>query len=302
MVRKLKSYIISWEEVLQHFLLDCKVRNLSPKTVKWYEDSLSLTFEEIGIDYVADIKPGHYQDWILELQDRELSPNTINGRLRALKSFYNYCDGRFEFDNVLKDIKLLKERKTVIKPFSPVQIEKLLRQPNMKSFSGVRDYTMMLLMLDTGIRISELLSIKKEHVNFENNSILILGKGNKERFIPIGTFLKKQLMEWIHQVDDCEYLFITRHEDQLTRRMFHKRLADYGVKAKIEGVRVSPHTFRHTFAMNYLKNGGNIYYLQSILGHSTLVMVQRYLRCIDEDVVTAHNKFSPLDALKKRGR
>lgn len=305
-MRKLKeNNTITINEAKEEFITDCKLRNLSERTVKWYSDTIRLVFKDINVKYIDKVTSEDIKTHILEQKKLNKTANTINGRIRALKSFFSYLSGQGICENIMSNISTLKEKQQKIIPLSLDKIRKLLSIPDKNTFSGLRDYTIMSLMLDTGLRVSEVTGIRKKDINIETNGIFVTGKGNKERIVPIGNLLKKEIINYLRQVSDLsdeDYIFITVHDNVLDRHRLYKRIKDCGEKANIKNVRVSPHTFRHTFAINYLKNGGNIYYLQSILGHSTLDMVKKYLQCIDDDVISAHNQFSPLDSIRKKRR
>jgi integrase/recombinase XerD len=309
MVRELKQETYTIEEAKKNFLIDCSIRNLSERTIQWYDDTLRLVFENIIANtnkkYINEITAKDIKQHIKYCQDKGLKSNTINNRIRALKAFFGFLEREDIIKkNIMKKISKLKFKQQIIKTFSEQQINQLLKQPDKNTFSGLRDYTLILLLLDTGLRISEALNLKIKDINLETGTIFVSrGKGDKERTVPMGSFLRKALVEYMKHISDLElddYIFITVHDNQLDRHRFGERLKNYGDKAGIENIRVSPHTFRHTFAVNYLRNGGNIYYLQSILGHTTLDMVKKYLQSINDDVINAHSKFSPLDNIKKK--
>jgi integrase/recombinase XerD len=156
-----------------------------------------------------------------------------------------------------------------------------------------RLHALISMLLDTGIRIEEALSLKGECVDLENLLITVYGKGQKERVIPMSFELRKVLHRWLlgHQFP---LVFPTRQGAHMTQRNV---LRDFKVVAKrlgISNVRVSFHTLRHTFAVNYIRDGGDVFRLQRILGHSTLEMTRRYVNLQTEDLSAVHNRLSPL--------
>ena len=288
-MRKLKK--ITYGDIVKSFLLDCKLRNLSQGTIDWYEIILR---KFPSMPTRMDVE-GH----ILR-EKGNLSPTTINGHIRALNVFCNFCvkEGHIE-DNPIKNIGKLKEKGKVITHFSEDEIRKLLNAPNKKTFAGLRDYTIMALLLDTGMRISELIGIKKKDIHV--NHLFITGKGNKERIVPIGDEASRTLQQYLSQISDIEeYIFVTVNNERIKRNTTLQRVKYYGEKIGIEGVRL--HAFRHTFAIHYLKRGGDSQYLQSILGHTSSDMTRRYLNDVRQDTIEAHQRYSPLDAIKKRRR
>lgn len=295
-MRKLKERI-TYKELVELFLMDCQIRNLSTKTIDWYR---------IVLNKFTKMPSRHMVSQHILKSKSSLASVTINGHIRALKAFFNYCirEGQIQ-DNPIKGIGKLKEKDKTIKHFSWEEIKLLLDTPDKKSFAGLRDYTIMALLLDTGIRISELCGLRIKDINLDAKHLFVTGKGNKERIVPLGNEAIRSIQQYLFHVSDLspeDFAFVTVNNKPINRNTALQRIKYFGEKANIEGVRVSPHTFRHTFAINYLKNGGNGYYLQSILGHSSSDMTKRYLQYIESDAIEAHQQFSPLDKIKMRRR
>ena len=165
-----------------------------------------------------------------------------------------------------------------------------------------RDLAMVLLMLDCGLRVSELININVEDVNLAEGYIKIsAGKGNKERMVPIGSFVQKMIWKYLNHsrpqpvTEKITRLFLCDGGLPLSSNGVQQMLRRCARRAGISGVRCSPHTFRHTFAKNYLMNGGDIFSLQKILGHSSLASVRVYLNLFATDLKTQHRRFSPVD-------
>lgn len=158
-----------------------------------------------------------------------------------------------------------------------------------------RHRAMLLLLLDTGIRVSELSTLKIHQVELRNRRINVWGKGSKQREIPISDATADALWKYlVTRKEDSmgDYVFITKQGKQLKPRRILDIIQNLADRAGIQNANV--HRFRHTFAINYLRNGGDIYTLKRILGHSTLTMVQRYLLIAQADVASAHRKASPV--------
>lgn len=162
----------------------------------------------------------------------------------------------------------------------------------------------VLLLLDSGIRVSECKEIELDDVNLENGCIMIRnGKGSKERIVPVGSLVQKTLWKYIKQfrpqplTQQVKALFLSDKGLPLTRNGIQQMLRRYGKRAGINGIRCSPHTLRHTFAKNYLLNGGDIFSLQKMLGHSSLASVRLYVNLFATDIKKQHQRFSPVDNL-----
>jgi integrase/recombinase XerD len=170
-------------------------------------------------------------------------------------------------------------------------------------FPGIRNYALITLLYDTGCRISELLDLKVEDIQLDEKILTVKGKGGKGRVVPFGDRSLIALVKYLNRRTTLfgkdGLVFLTKFGNPLTRRMTNKIIERIGEKAKVENVRLSAHTFRHTFAKNWLMNGGDIFSLQKILGHRTLDMVRNYVNITFKDIQSQHNKFSPGDNLLK---
>jgi integrase/recombinase XerD len=169
------------------------------------------------------------------------------------------------------------------------------------TFSGLRDLTFVCLLLDTGLRLSEALNLKLSDIDLSQGFVRVVGKGGKERFVPIGESVKvvlhRYLMRRMTVTNAGDWLFITTLATRLTKRQAHMRLSLWAKKAGIEGVRVSPHSLRFTFVRKWLQSGGDSIVLQRILGHQTTQMTSYYARLFATDLKDAHKRHSPIDAL-----
>jgi site-specific recombinase XerD len=174
-----------------------------------------------------------------------------------------------------------------------------------------RNFAIMMLFLDTGIRLDELVNLRLRRVDFAVGEMTILGKGSKERKVPIGTQAKKALIEYITKErsepgnpQDEDRLFLNADGYRITHDAVEKLFQR--VKKAAEIARLHPHVCRHTFAVRYLIHGGDAFSLQKILGHTSLEMTRKYVNLASEDVKEKHRRFSPMDNLrfgaKGRGR
>ena len=170
-------------------------------------------------------------------------------------------------------------------------------------FTDLRNRTIVHLLVDTGLRLSGLVGIDLPNLNLEEGFIFVKGKGGKERWIPFGSATKQILWGYIKkraavaQVGEQRFLVTHRGQPPSIRgvQVMFRRLAD---KVKIEGVRLSPHTLRHSFALLYIEHGGDPFSLQRILGHSTQAMTAKSINMARSNLKTQHNRFSPGDRLQ----
>lgn len=160
----------------------------------------------------------------------------------------------------------------------------------------------MLLLLDTAVRISECEGILIPNINWKEKRIKVYGKGRKERYVPFQRTLERHLKEYftIGGLLDHDFLFINIDNTPIKKRTMQEIISEIGVAAGVTGVRVSPHTFRHTMAKMYVMNGGDPLSLQIILGHATLDMVRTYVNLFSSDISKKHERHSPLENLYLR--
>ena len=234
-------------------------------------------------------------------QQRGLSGHTINTYMRSVRAFWSWLVEEDIIDiNPFSRLRIPKPPRKVIATFSQSQIESLLSVIN-SSAEGYRHMVIILTLLDTGLRVSELINLKMNNVWLEEGLIKVLGKGNKERLVPIGKQIRKLLWRYISQyrpepaLPNLDNLFLTQDGRPLTKNRVDSLMKRCGDKARLTGVRCSPHTLRHTFAVSYLRNGGDVFSLQKILGHSSLEMTRRYCELADVDMKRAHAIASPVD-------
>lgn len=193
--------------------------------------------------------------------------------------------------------------KKVIKPLTNEQIQKMFACCT-DYFRGVRDKAIIALIYDSGLRRSEVANILLEDIDLNRGAIKVIGKGSKERYIAIGTEARKSIMAYlVLRHDDLPNLFVTQLKDspsKMAPNSIYQVVKRTMKRAGITGVKTGPHTLRHSFATASIRNGANLFYVQSLLGHTTLNMTRRYAATVDsEEAVKSHKNFSPLDRMKR---
>lgn len=298
------------EEWIDLFLQDCRSRNLSQRSIAYYDSTLHYLLQVLeeqqqcaDFDQItADNLQRHFLGYMLE---KQLAPQTINGRLSCCRIFFRFLHRNgYIPTNPATALTSVKAPKDAIATFSNDELVRLLRQPDQSTFTGLRDYTILLLFLDTGIRIGELLGLRVEDLHLQEMELRVMGKGAKERRVPFQKTCAKALRAYLTERGDLPTtaLFVSIDNQPLQIRSLQDRIHDYGLMAKITGVRVSPHTFRHTMAKLYIRNGGDPFSLQLILGHSCLDMVQTYVRLFNNEVREQHRKYSPVENVQIRSK
>jgi len=275
------------------------LKGVSPATLGWYESSFKAFAPvlERPLKSTAQIKAAVIERIVcLQTEGRGNKAVSINTYLRCLKAFLRWCH---EEQIIKEPVKLswLKEEEKIISTLKPDDIARLVRYTG-NCLSERRVQHLAVLILDTGLRASEALSLKRSDVDFENLILRVeLGKGRKTRLVPISQELRKRLWRYTSKLpgDSSMYVFATQRGTKFTLRNFGHDLKLLGNKLHITGVRFSPHTLRHTFAVNYLRAGGNVFYLQRILGHTSLEMTNRYCQSLGiDDLKAVHNGLSLL--------
>lgn len=296
----------------------------SQKTIDWYnhvlgkfecflqENGDSLLIEEIGEPQVrAFIRHLQLQrKWESSKQtptsDQLVSPGGIENRLRAMRAFFNWLH-REEYtdDHRMEGIGKYKVPKRVIDVLTEDEMRTLLGACNVRTHAGARDHAILSLMLDAGPRLSEVAGLATANVALDAGQVKVFGKGSKERILPIGTATQRSLWRYQHHfrpepIGPDMVFFLTLDGKPLGQsgvRLIIKRLA------KRSGVeRLHPHLCRHTFATQYLLNGGDVFSLQQILGHTTLEMARIYVTLASTQVAVQHRKYSPMDLVAVGGR
>ena len=298
---------MSLYELIHEFLFDCKVRELSDQTITNYEKQLNkfrhFVKDNFQITQFEELKPIHVKEYIGSLQDRGCKPAYTNDLLKAVKCLCSYAQREGYSEEVLtKRVRNVKQPKVLIHTFNNKEISLMIKYYNGNDYLNIRNKMILMIFFDTGIRASELINMKIDQI--QDTYFVIYGKGRKERVVPknpmVGKFLYKYLnaREKYFMARNCEeeYVFLSKNGRRLTGEaisVFMKEAADaVGVSPK---VRVSPHTCRHTFAHQHLKNGLDLYSLSRLLGHESVSITQRYLEAIeDTQILTSARKTSVL--------
>ncbi len=284
-------------------------KRYSVHTVKSYERELRH-FIEILNDRIPDLTSfTDATDHDLRLGIREISSadpqkDNISNRSRAhlvstLKSFYKYLSLMNLIKvNPMADIKTPKFTADLPAYLTYEQFEKLAVLPDDPSPKDYRDRAIVELLFASGVRVSELVSIRIGDIDFEKMEIRITGKGNKERIVPFGSYSLQAMMEWFAVRDllasaECDYLFVNRFGEKMTTRAVQISIKKMGLAADIP-LKITPHKLRHSFATEMLAGGADITVVQEILGHTSLSVTQIYLHLNIERLKEVYTKAHPL--------
>ena len=310
-------------ELIEYYEVCNRAEGKSPKTISWYSANLKSFRNYLKNRHLPDsldnIDIKLLREYVLYLMKRNrfdghpytpaqtdlLSSATIHGHVRTLRAFFNWLvvEGLTE-NNPANDLKLPKVTRKVVSTLSDEEIGTILSTFS-TSPSDARNQTLFMILLDTGLRIGELVNLKMDDVHMDEGYLKVMGKGKKERIVPVGNNAQRALQRYlfrfrpkpINPVIDNVFLSISSKPlTENSMKLMFTRLA------KRSGVyRLHAHLCRHTFATRFLINGGDVFSLQQILGHSTLEMVRHYVNLASSHVTIQHQKFSPLDRLDLRG-
>mgnify|MGYP001301403323 CR=1 FL=1 len=277
----------------------CKINNLSPVTLNTYKIAETYFIRFVGEDIICKtINQETIDNYKLYLLGTDISAVTVNTYIHNLSPAIKFGMKR-GYINSFIEFKGVHAQEKIKDIYTPEELKILLKKPNVKKrgFAEFRNWAIINFLLATGVRARELRNVKIEDIDFENNVIkLQITKNNKARIVPISTALKSVLTEYLtyrQSKSDDDYLFSNIFGEQLPRTTLQMSITKYCKKRGIE--KYSLHLFRHCFATNYLRAGGNPLTLQRILGHSTLKMVNKYIQMNTRDLQQDIDKFNPLD-------
>jgi site-specific recombinase XerD len=286
------------------FLLDRKAQGFSPKTLKFYESELRLFLEYLKAQDVLEteaITPTHLRAYLLHLGERR-NPGGLHCTYRAVKTFLRWYEAEYEPEDWTNPIRKVNAPKLTLEPLQPANIahvKAMLDTCKRRTFAGDRDRAILLALLDSGLRASELLALNLGDLSLETGALVVhRGKGGKFRTAFLEPKAQRAMLDYLRHRQDLAHaspLWVTRGGDCLTywglRQILRRRAERAGVPAP------SPRDFRRAFALIALRNGVDLISLQRLLGQSDLSVIRRYLAQTEGDLQAAHAKASPVDRM-----
>ena len=283
------------------FMQEQKFRGNSKETISYYKICLNMFMDYCGRDLDIDdldiILFKSYQLYLSESKDiKRVSVRTYS---RAVRVFYRYLYFEDIIDININKLKLIKADKEVIMPLTDIEVKQLLNSFEPLTFLGERDKLMCMLMLDCGLRRGEVVKLKLSDIDKSKRTMIINGKGSKQRIVPFGKTVKNQLMRYLalRTEKPCysDSLFLTIEREPITSNAIKMLFQRLKISSGIS--RLYPHLLRHTFATNYIIQGGNLEVLRVLLGHSSISITQIYIQ-LAAQMQLLNNKFdSHLDTL-----
>ena len=310
------------------WLGDGKAQGWSPRTLKdreetmarfcWWlehEQRVPLTLGELSpatirdfLSYAREPRPGGRYGSTRESAKREARPATVSAYFRCLRAFSNFCLAEGLLDETpLKNVKAPRVPSDQIQPLDQEQVQALLDAAR-RTRAPERDVAAIFMLVDTGMRCSELTGLKVTDVDRGSGELTVIGKGNKKRTVYMGVGSRRALWRYMEadrvQALPDEPLFVSvggvKNGQGMTHTGIHMIIQKAGKAAGVKGVRCSPHTLRHTFAVNFLRGGGNLFELQQLMGHTDLTVLRRYVTLAEADLAQAHRSASPADRMRLR--
>lgn len=282
-----------------------RAKGLSHYTLSWYSQKLKDFAGWLNGEDVLQVSARAIRRYIADKMAQGFKPATVRGYFDALRAFYGFLVADEIMDEVANPMRRVSPPRVpqqVVEPLTQQQVQRLLAVFNRKRMTGQRNYMMCLLILDTGLRVSELARLTMRDVNLEARRLKVWGKGNKQRWVYMGTKVAEMLKHYIedcrlHLANGSDVVFPSWAGRQMASRSISRVMQEHFDKAGIPRAHSSAHRLRHTFAVNFLRGGGGVFHLKKMLGHATLDMTLRYVTLTDEDLAEAHRKASPLDRM-----
>ena len=301
---KLLAQKNSLRQHFQHFLIFCKVEGFAPKTIQNYtkviQPFMAYCENELGIDDTSALTAHHIRSYLLTFKDR-VKPYTFHDYFRVIKRYFNWLvDEGVLSVSPMANMKTPRVPIVLVQPFPVEDLQSLLALCDKKTFLGIRNRAIILVFLETAIRLKELANIQIKDIDFNRGIIKVMGKGARERVVAIQPRTQKAILHYlINRNDTHPCLWVSEEREPLGLSGIYLMIHRLGKQAGLKNVRCSPHTFRHTGATMCLNNGAGEFEVQAMLGHSTLTMTRRYVASINsEKAAEAHKRFSPVERLK----
>ncbi len=293
---------MSFRELIDQFMIYLRIeKGASKNTLEAYKRDLNeladflkekdVSLNEIDIDMLSNY---------VKLLSKRLSRRSLARNISAIRTFFRFLVSEgILMENPARLLEVPKISKTLPGILNEHEIELLLNQPPISTPIGLRDKAMIELLYATGVRVSELVHLRINDMDFNNGYIKVMGKGSKERFIPVGEKALNIIKEYIKEArqkfdkkNGSPYLFLNNRGEPFTRQGFWKMLKSYAKKAGIKK-RITPHIIRHSFATHLLKNGADLRSVQMMLGHSDISTTQIYTHIDRSYLKEVYNRCHP---------
>jgi len=296
-----------YEKLIDGYIQYLKLeRNLSMHTVRSYNSDLEQFFSflsETAVGSVGEIDHLHIREFLSELQKGDIQKRTIARKICSLRSFFKFCyQNGIVSSNPLEKVNSPKLGRKLPSFLYLESVELLLDAPD-RTANGLRDKALLEMLYASGMRVGELEQLNCNDIDFENCQVLVVGKGNKERMVPIGSYAMAALQEYLHKVrplfagrvvDDSQRdaLFLSQKGTRLSSRGIRYLVKKYVNKASLQAG-ISPHSLRHSFATHLLEKGADLRCVQELLGHTSLSTTQIYTHISRKRLKDTYDRYHP---------
>lgn len=271
----------------------------SEATISAYSEDFKLFFASLGEKrYVNELTLDEVTFFMRMQEDMGLSSATLARRITSIRMLYSFLSSEGYLDEDVPDYERPKNGKRLPVTLSMSEVDALLDAPDIMTDSGMRDKAMLEVMYASGLRVSELTNLKIGNVDSNNGIITLIGKGDKQRSVPIGEFALSYLKKYMDgprkrflNGKKSAYIFLNKKGNKISRVYFFKATRKYGEMAGIEET-ISPHVLRHSFATHLLDNGAELRAVQEMLGHSKISTTQIYTEVSTKRILSAYDKYS----------
>lgn len=286
----------SFDAFIQYLRVE---RGVSEITVKNYREDFKiflLSFPDVRTtdDLNVDMLP----EFVRRQDELARSSSTILRRYSLLRNYFSFLNEENILHEEIPDVDKPKSSKRLPFVMSNEEVDELLEAPDISKDNGMRDRAMLELMYATGLRVSELLSLRFRNLNVQNGLITVYGKGNKQRSVPVSSFALEFLRKYIDGPrkrvkgsKDTDIIFLNRDGKALSRTYFFMQVKRYAEEKGIDSS-VSPHTLRHCFATHLLENGASLRAVQEMLGHSNIATTQIYTEVSTKRIMSAYDLYA----------
>lgn len=287
-------------ESLESFIQYLKVeRGVSKITVINYREDFKMFLKVFpDVKDTSEIKASMIPEFIRRQDEEAKSSSTILRRYSFLKNYVQFLIDEKLIEDEIPQFDKPKAAKRLPFVLSAEEINDLLEAPDTSKDNGFRDRAMLEAMYATGLRISELLSLKFENINLKNGLITVYGKGNKQRSVPISSFAMEYLRKYIEGprkrnkgAKKSQYIFLNRDGKPISRNYFFMQIKRYALEKGVDPS-VSPHTLRHCFATHLLENGASLRAVQEMLGHTKIATTQIYTEVSTKRIMSAYDLYA----------
>ncbi len=288
------------QQYLDYLIIE---KGLSENSLQSYSKDLAqfLTFlEKNDIHDLSAVDTSVVLAWMVDLSKKGLAAKSRARHLVSIRGLYKFLtQEKKSKNNPVKNVDIPKTGLALPKVMSIKEVEALLDVPDIKTPRGLRNAAMMEIMYGAGLRVSELVLLRLQDINFEANFVRVMGKGSKERIVPIGSPAQSLTQKWVTQgrpfllkKSISPYLFVARAGKPMTRQSFWKIIKKCALDANLKK-NITPHTLRHSFATHLLEGGADLRSVQTMLGHSDISTTQIYTHISRDYLRKMHQQFHP---------